>query len=113
MVNGDIVIGNDDKVAGMVGFDGKIYQNGNVVGHLITDGFAVDNQNNVIGHVYSIGNTILSNDGDYVGRLAANGKVIESRNKEIGYMKSNGSFIDADKNVSGYLLPEVAKNRRN
>ena len=113
VVNGDIVIGNDDKVAGMVGFDGKIYQNGNVVGHLLTDGFAVDNQNNVIGHVYSIGNTILSNDGDYIGRLAANGKVIESRNKEIGYMKSNGSFIDADKNVSGYLLPEVAKNRRN
>ena len=33
--------------------------------------------------------------------------------EEIGYMKSNGSFIDADKNVSGYLLPEVAKNRRN
>ena len=56
---------------------------------------------------------MLSNNGDYAGRLAANGKVVENINKEIGFMKSNGSFIDADKNVAGYLLPEVAKNRRN
>ena len=113
VVNGDIVIGNDDKVKGFVGFDGKIYHNGSVIGRLLTDGLAVDNQNNILGHVYNIGNTVLSNNGDYIGRLAANGKVIEDKNKEIGYMKSNGSFIDADKNVSGYLLPEVAKNRRN
>ena len=79
----------------------------------MTDGLAVDNQNNILGHVYNIGNTVLSNNGDYAGRLAANGKVVENINKEIGFMKSNGSFIDADKNVAGYLLPEVAKNRRN
>ena len=113
VVSGDIVIGNDDKVKGFVGFDGKIYRSGNTIGRLLTDGLAADNQNNILGHVYNIGNTVLSNNGDYIGRLAANGKVIEDKNKEIGYMKSNGSFIDADKNVSGYLLPEVAKNRWN
>ena len=113
VVNGDIVIGNDDKVKGLVGFDGKVYQSGRVIGKILTDGLAVDMQKNVLGHVYNIGNTVLSNDGSYIGRLSANGKVIEDKNREIGYMKSNGSFIDADKNVSGYLLPEVAKNRRN
>ena len=113
VVSGDIVIGNDDKVKGFVGFDAKVYRGGSVIGKLLTDGLAVDNQNNILGHVYSIGNTVLSNNGDYAGRLAANGKVIVDTDKEIGYMKSNGSFIDADKNVAGYLLPEVAKNRRN
>ncbi len=113
VVNGDIVIGNDDKVKGLVGFDGKVYRGGTIVGRILTDGLAVDTQNNVLGHVYNIGNTILSNQSEYVGRLAANGKVIENKNKEIGFIKSNGSFIDADKNVAGYLLPEVAKNRRN
>ena len=73
----------------------------------------MDKQNNIIGHIYSIGNTILSNNGDYLGRLSATGKVISGENNEIGYIKSNGSFVDADKNVSGYSLPEVARNRRN
>ena len=113
VVSGDIVIGNDDKVKGFIGFDGKVYRSGSAIGKLLTDGLAVDNQNNILGHVYNIGNTVLSNNGDYAGRLAANGKVVENINKEIGFMKSNGSFIDADKNVAGYLLPEVAKNRRN
>lgn len=113
VVNGDIVIGNDDKVKGLVGFDGRIYQNGAVVGHILTDSLAVDMQNNVLGHVYNIGHTVLSNSGEFVGRMNAGGKVVKNINSEIGYIKSNGSFIDVDKNVSGYSLPEAARNRRN
>ena len=113
VVNGDIVIGNDDKVKGFVGFDGKVYFNGNVIGKVVTDGLATDKQNNVLGHVYSIGSTVLSSRGEFIGRLTANGKVIDNQNREVGYLKSNGSFIDKNKNVSGYVLPEVARNRRN
>ena len=113
VISGDIVIGGDDKVRGIVGIDVKVYKGGVIVGKILTDGLAVDQQNNIIGHVYSIGNAVLSNSGDYIGRVAANGRVIADENNEIGYIKSNGSFVDADKNVSGYVLPEVARNRRN
>ena len=113
VVSGDIVIGNDDKPKGIVGFDGKVYNHGSVVGRIVTDLLALDLQNNVLGHVHNIGHTVLSNNGDFLGRVAANGRVIENGNREIGYIKSNGSFVDADKNVSGYSLTEAAKNRRN
>ena len=39
--------------------------------------------------------------------------MIDFELNEIGYLKSNGSFIDGDKKAAGYVLPEVAKNRRN
>lgn len=113
VISGDIVIGNDDRFKGIVGIDGIIRNDGAVMGHILTDGLAVDKQNNIIGRVYTIGSIILSEDGNYIGRLAANGKVISPENKEIGFIKSNGSFVDMDKNVSGYVLPEVARNRRN
>ncbi|MBP5215784.1 MAG: DUF3659 domain-containing protein, partial [Alphaproteobacteria bacterium] len=113
VVSGDIVIGNNDSVQGRIGFDGVIYNGGTIVGRILTDGLAIDRQNNIIGRTYIIGNTILSNSGQYMGRLAANGRVLTANNKEIGYIKSNGSFVDIDKNVAGYSLPEVARNRRN
>lgn len=113
VVTGDIVIGNDDKVKGYVGFDGTIMLNGREIGKTLTDGLAVDKQGNILGHIYTIGNNILSNNGNYIGRLASNGRVIADGNQEIGYLKSNGSFVDIDKNVAGYSLPEVARNRRN
>jgi hypothetical protein len=113
IISGDIVIGNDDTVKGIVGFDGKVYSGGNVIGKILTDNLAVDTKNNIIGHVYAVGSNIVSNDGNYIGRLAANGRVISGQNEEVGYIKSNGSFVDMDKNVSGYVLPEVARNRRN
>ena len=36
---------------------------------------------------------------------------LRSSLREFGFV--NPVIIDADKNVAGYLLPEVAKNRRN
>ena len=113
VVSGDIVIGNDDKFKGHVGLDGIITYSDREVGRILTDGLAVDKQGNILGRVYTIGNNIISNKGKYIGRLGANGKVIADGNQEVGYLKSNGSFVDVDKNVSGYSLPEVARNRRN
>lgn len=113
VLEGDVVIGNDDRVKGILGFDGNVYAGGNVIGHAITDGLAVDKQNNVIGRIFTIGNTILSSRGMYIGRLAANGRVLDLNNREVGFIKSNGSYVDADKKVTGYSLPEVARNRRN
>ena len=113
VVSGDIVIGNNDKVKGSVGFDGQIYYAGAVIGRSVTDFLAVDLQNNILGHIYNIGQTVLSNEGEFIGRMGANGRVLRDNNQEIGFIKSNGSFVDMDKNVSGYSLPEVARNRRN
>ena len=113
VVSGDIVIGNDDKFKGLVGLDGVITNSGREIGRILTDGLAVDKQGNILGRVYTIGNNIISNKGKYIGRLGANGKVVADGNQEVGYLKSNGSFVDVDKNVSGYSLPEVARNRRN
>ena len=113
VANGDIVIGNDDSIKGIVGFDGVVFRNGIVSGKILTDGLAVDIQNNILGRVYNIGTTVLSNSGEYMGRLSASGRVVVNKNNEIGFIKSNGSFVDIDKNVSGYVLPEVARNRRN
>ena len=83
------------------------------IGQILTDGLVVDNQQNILGHIFNIGNPVLSNIGGYIGRINALGKVILHENNEIGFIKSNGSFVDLDKNVSGYSLPEVARNRRN
>ena len=73
----------------------------------------MDMNEKILGKVYQIGATILGSDGQYKGRLAADGSVIDVKGNNIGYVKSNGSFIDLDKKVSGYVLGEVAKNRRN
>ena len=43
----------------------------------------------------------------------AKGVVVDEYGKDSGYIKNNGSFVDMDKRISGYALPEVAKNRRN
>ena len=73
----------------------------------------MDDKDNILGQVYKIGATVLSNNGTYRGRVAPDGKVIDAKGNIIGYIKNNGSFVDLDKKVSGYVLQEVAKNRRN
>jgi hypothetical protein len=113
VISGDVVIGNDDKLKGHINIDGKIMNRGIQTGKMLTDGLAVDNNNNVLGHSFSIGSAVLSNQGDYLGRLAASGKVIDVQNNEVGYLKSNGSFVDSDRKAAGNVLPEVARNRRN
>ena len=113
VVGGDIVIGNNDTIQGLIQFDGTVVKDGNLVGQILTDGLAVDNQKNILGHTFSIGNPVLSNSGAYVGRISALGRVVIDENNEIGFIKSNGTYIDLDKNVAGYSLPEVARNRRN
>ena len=80
---------------------------------MLSGDLAIDNNDNILGKVYKIGATILSNDGKYAGRLAADGSVVDAAGKVIGYLKNNGSYIDLDKKVAGYALQEVAKNRRN
>ena len=114
VVQGDIVISNDDKVVGYVNFDSKIVdKDANIIGRALSGGLAVDLGNKILGKIYEIGATILGSDGEYKGRLDAEGKVINAIGVNIGYIKSNGSFIDLDKKVAGYVLGEVAKNRRN
>ena len=66
-----------------------------------------------MGKIYKVGATVLGNDGSYRGRLAPDGSVIDPNGGNIGRIKSNGSFVDLDKKVAGYVLQEVAKNRRN
>ena len=114
VIQGDIVISNDDKVVGYVNFDGKITdKDANIIGRVLSGELAVDLSNKILGKIYKIGATILGNDGKYKGRITPDGKVIDSSGVNIGYIKSNGSFINLDKNVAGYVLGEVAKNRRN
>ena len=114
VVDGDIVVGNNDKVVGYVNFDGKINGlDGTITGRTLSGGLAIDMQNGILGKIYKIGATVLGNDGSYKGRLAYDGSVIDAEGKNIGHIKSNGSFIDLDKKVAGYVLQEVAKNRRN
>ena len=114
LVSGDIIISNQDKVVGYVNFDGKIIGiDGTIIGKILSGGLALDLNDHILGKVYQIGATILGNDGQYRGRLSSNGSVIDTQGNNIGYIKSNGSFVDLDKKVSGYVLGEVAKNRRN
>ena len=97
-----------------VNFDGKILgKDANIIGKMLSGGLAVDVNNRILGKVYKIGATILGNDGQYKGRLAYDGSVLDAKGNNIGYVKSNGAYVDLDKKVSGYVLGEVAKNRRN
>ena len=108
------MIDNTDKVAGYVNFDGRIFsKDGKIIGKTLSSGLAIDANDNIIGNIYRIGATILGNDGQYRGRLAPDGSVIDAGGANIGHIKSNGSFVDLDKKVAGYVLQEVAKNRRN
>lgn len=68
---------------------------------------------NILGKIFKIGAAVLGNDGKYIGRLSPDGKVIDKKGDIIGFVKNNGSFINLDKKVAGYILQEVAKNRRN
>ena len=114
IVNGDIVIDKNDKVVGYGNFDGKISAiGGNIIGKAVSGGLATDDKGNIIGQIYKIGATVLGNNGKYRGRVSPDGKVLDAKGNVIGYIKNNGSFIDLDKKVSGYVLGEVAKNKRN
>ena len=114
ILDGDIVIDNNDKVVGYVNIDGTITaKDGKNIGRTLSRDLAVDNNDNILGKIYKIGATILGNDGKYIGRLSPEGRVLDTKGQNIGYIKNNGSFIDLDKKVSGYVLQEVAKNRRN
>ena len=114
VIDGDIVIDNSDKMVGYINFDGRITDNsGAVVGKVISNDLAVDNNENILGKIYKIGATILNNEGKYVGRLNAKGIVVDEFGRNSGYIKNNGSFVNLDNKISGYALPEVAKNRRN
>ena len=114
VIEGDIVLDNADKVVGYVNFDGTIRGfDGSILGRTLSSGLAIDANDNIIGNIYRIGATILGNDGQYRGRLAPDGSVIDAGGANIGHIKSNGSFVDLDKKVAGYVLQEVAKNRRN
>jgi hypothetical protein len=113
-IEGDIVINNFDQVVGYINFDGKISdKNGVIIGKVISNDLAVDNNENILGKIYKIGATILNNEGKYIGRLNYKGIVVNEVGKNNGFIKSNGTYVDLDKNISGYALPEVAKNRRN
>ena len=98
---------------GFVSIDGRIFNHGLQIGKLLSDSLAIDNNHNVLGHSFEIGDSVLSNRGEYIGRLSFDGKVLDIENREVGFLKSNGSFVDGDGNAVGYILPEVAKNRRN
>ena len=99
---------------GYINFDGTIKtSDGKILGKVLSGGLALGSKNNIIGKIFKIGATVLSNDGKYQGRLAHSGKVLDAKGNDIGHIKNNGSFINLDKKVAGYVLQEVAKNRRN
>ena len=79
----------------------------------MSSNLVVDNNGKIIGHTYRIGANILSNDGNYLGRLSSDGNVLSITNGKIGYLKNNGSYVNTKNKVSGYVLDEVAQNRRN
>ena len=114
IIAGDIVINNSDKFTGYVMLDGKVNgTDGMEIGRLLNDEIAIDKENNILGRVFKIGASVLNNKGEYVGRVSPQGTVIGKEGKEIGYIKNNGAYVDLDKKISGYVLQEVAKNRRN
>ena len=95
-------------------FDGKIIgKDANILGRVLSGELAIDLGNKILGKIYKIGATILGNDGEYKGRITPDGRVVNTAGTNIGYIKNNGSYINLDKNVAGYVLGEVAKNRRN
>ena len=85
----------------------------NTIGKLVSSNLVVDNNGKIIGHTYKIGANILSNDGKYSGRVSPTGEVLSITNGKIGYLKSNGAYVNTKNKVSGYVLEEVAQNRRN
>ena len=114
VITNDIVINQEDKVVGYVSSDGKVIdQEQKIIGRIISSNLVVDNNGKIMGHTYKIGANILTNDGKYVGRLSYTGEVRGLTNGKIGYLKSNGSYINSRNQISGYVLDEVAQNRRN
>ena len=101
-------------MVGFVNAEGKVLDEERaVIGKMISSNLVVDNNGKIMGHPYKIGANILGNGGKYFGRLAPNGNVLSITNGRIGYLKSNGSYINIRNQVSGYVLDEVAQNRRN
>ena len=114
IIDGDIVIDQQDKVVGFVTIDGQVLnKDQEIIGKSISANLVVDNNGKIMGHTYKIGANILGNDGKFFGRLAPDGSVLSITNGKIGYLKSNGSFINSRNKVAGYVLDEVARNRRN
>ena len=114
IIEGDIIISDEDKVIGYINAEGKALNfEHSVIGKVISSNLVVDNNGKIMGHTYKIGANILGNDGKYFGRLAPDGRVLSLTNGRIGYLKSNGSYVNGKNQVAGYVLDEVAQNRRN
>ena len=109
----DIVINDKDDVIGYISIDGKVRnKDRTLIGKIVSSNLVVDNNGKIIGYAYRIGANILNGEGMYIGRLSANGEVRGLTNGKIGYLKSNGSYINTRNKVSGYVIDEVAQNRR-
>ena len=84
VINGDIVISNEDKVVGYVNFDGKIIGlDATIIGKVLSGGLAMDLNDRILGKIYKIGATILGNDGKYIGRLAPDGSVTDVKEYRV------------------------------
>ena len=114
VVEDDIVINENDQVVGFINAEGKVLdKEKSTIGKIISSNLVVDNNGKILGHSYKIGANILGNDGKFLGRLSPNGTIYSLTNGKIGYLKSNGSYVNIRNKVSGYVLDEVAQNRRN
>ena len=95
MLDGDIVINNEDVIIGFVNIDGKVVDfEQSTIGKVVSPNLVVDNNGKIIGHTYRIGANILSNEGNYLGRLSSDGNVLSITNGKIGYLKNNGTYTD-------------------
>lgn len=114
IVEGDIVINEQDKVVGFVNAEGKVLDEEQaVIGKMISSNLVVDNNGKIMGHPYKIGANILGNGGKYFGLPCPERQCVEYNKRKDWIFESNGSYINIRNQVSGYVLDEVAQNRRN
>lgn len=95
---------NECKVVGQTSYNGQVINGqGNVMGRIAPDKWAVDAANNKIGRSVRIG-LVASAEGDYLGRTLPDSTVVDLNGVSMGCARNNGAVVNSAGEVIGHVV---------
>lgn len=95
---------NECKVVGQTSYDGQIINGqGNAMGRIAPDKWAVDAMNNKIGRSVRVG-LVASPEGDYLGRTLPDSTVVDLNGVNMGCARNDGSVVNSAGEVIGHVV---------
>lgn len=95
---------NECKVVGQTSYNGQVINGqGNSMGRMTPDKWAVDTANNKIGRAVRVG-LVASPEGGYLGRTLPDSTVVDLNGVNMGCARNDGSVVNGSGEVIGHVV---------